>query len=153
MTKKGENLRETLQTHGLRYSRPREVILSYFSERDVHVSAEEVHQVLKSRGENLSLSTVYLNLGVLKSAGLVREFSGVGGEALYDSNVGPHHHLICARCSKVLDLPEVEIAETTLSALLRAQATSVSGWQVDEPSIGLQGVCPDCQASGIKPVK
>lgn len=146
MTKQGEQLREVLQAHGLRYSRPREVILTYFGEQDVHVSAEEVHLELKKRGENLSLSTVYLNLGVLKHAGLVREFSGIGGEALYDSNVGPHHHLICTRCGAVLDLPEVEIAGTTLSALLRARADSVSGWRVDEPSIGLQGVCPDCQA-------
>ena len=153
MIEKGKNLRETLQTHGLRYSRPREVILSYFGERDVHVSAEEVHHALRDRGENLSLSTVYLNLSVLKTAGLVREFSGVGGEALYDSNVGPHHHLICTGCGKVLDLPEVEIAETTLSSLLKSQATSVSGWQVDEPSIGLQGICPECRNSGVKPAE
>ncbi len=150
MIKKGGKLRETLQTHGLRYSRPREVILRYFSERDVHVSAEEVHHALKDRGENLSLSTVYLNLGVLKNAGLVREFGGVGGEALYDSNVGPHHHLICTCCNRVLDLPDVAVAGTTLSALLKAQATSVSDWQVEEPSIGLQGVCPECQAEQIK---
>ena len=153
MLKKGEQLRATLQTHGLRYSRPREVILSYFGECDVHVSAEEVHHALKNRGENLSLSTVYLNLGVLKNAGLVREFSGVGGEALYDSNVGPHHHLICTLCNKVLDLPEVEVAGTTLSVLLKNQATSVSGWQVDNPIIGLQGVCPDCQASSAEPIE
>jgi len=146
VTKQGKQLREVLQTHGLRYSRPREVILTYFGERDLHVSAEEVHLELKNRGENLSLSTVYLNLGVLKHAGLVREFSGVGGEALYDSNVGPHHHLICTRCSRVLDLPEVDVADTTLSALLKARATSATGWQVEEPSIGLQGVCPECQA-------
>ena len=145
MTKQDIKLREVLQAHGLRYSRPREVILTYFGERDLHVSAEEVHHELKNRGENLSLSTVYLNLGVLKHAGLVREFSGVGGEALYDSNVGPHYHLICIRCNKVLDLPEIETADTTVSALLRAEATSATGWQVDEPTIGLQGICPECQ--------
>ncbi len=145
MTKQDKKLREVLQTHGLRYSRPREVILTYFGERDMHVSAEEVHHELKTRGENLSLSTVYLNLGVLKHAGLVREFSGVGGEALYDSNVGPHYHLICTHCNRVVDLPEVETADSTLSALLKASATSATGWQVDEPNIGLQGVCPECQ--------
>ncbi len=87
MAERGEQLREVLQTHGLRYSRPREVILTFFGERDRHVSAEELHLELRTRGENLSLSTVYLNLGVLKQAGLVREVSGVGGEAFYDSNV------------------------------------------------------------------
>lgn len=145
LTKRGEKLREVLQTHGLRYSRPREVILGYFGERDMHVSAEDLYFALKKRGENLSLSTVYLNLGVLKHAGLVREFSGVGGEALYDSNIGPHHHLICTRCGAILDLPETVVYGTTLTELLKLQAQTSSGWRVDEPSIDLQGVCPTCQ--------
>lgn len=146
MTRRGDKLREVLQAHGLRYSRPREVILTYFGERDLHISAEDLYLELKQRGENLSLSTVYLNLGVLKHAGLVREFSGAGGGALYDSNIGPHHHLICNRCGAILDLPEVTVADTTLTELLQLEAETSSGWRVDEPSIKLQGVCPDCQS-------
>jgi len=151
LTKRGGNLRETLQAHGLRYSRPREVILNYFGERDMHVSAEDLFHELKRRGENLSLSTVYLNLGVLKHAGLVREFNGVGGEALYDSNIGPHHHLICTQCGAILDLPEITVADTTLIDLLKRRAETSSGWQVDEPTLDLQGVCPECQAQRRRP--
>lgn len=145
MTRHDGQLRETLQAHGLRYSRPREVILTFFGERDRHVSAEELHLELKHRGENLSLSTVYLNLGVLKQAGLVREFSGAGGEAFYDSNVGPHHHLICTHCGTVVDLPEVFVSGTTLAELLKRQAETLLAWQVGEPDIGIRGLCPDCQ--------
>lgn len=145
VAERGEQLREVLQTHGLRYSRPREVILTFFGERDRHVSAEELHLELRTRGENLSLSTVYLNLGVLKQAGLVREVSGVGGEAFYDSNVGPHHHLICTRCGTVVDLPEVLVSGTPLAELLKRQAEALLAWQVGEPDIGIRGVCPECQ--------
>lgn len=145
MTKRGDKLREVLQTHGLRYSRPRELILNYFGERDMHVSAEDLYLELKQRGENLSLSTVYLNLGVLKQAGLVREFNGIGGEALYDSNIGPHHHLICSRCGTILDLPEMTVTDITLTDLLKAHAEAASSWLVDEPALALQGVCPACQ--------
>lgn len=143
--KQEEKLRGVLQNHGLRYSKPRETILNFFGERDTHVSAEDLYLELKKRGENLSLSTVYLNLGVLKQAGLVREFSGIGGEALYDSNVGPHHHLICTGCGAVLDVPEVTVADAKLTELLKAHAQAASGWQVGEPNIGLQGLCPECQ--------
>lgn len=121
------------------------VILGYFGERAVHVSAEELHLELKQRGENLSLSTVYLNLGVLKHAGLVREFGGVGGEARYDSNVGPHHHLICTCCGAISDLPEIAVSETALTRLLKLRAETASGWRLDEPKLDIQGVCPDCQ--------
>lgn len=146
MTKRESKLRKTLQAHGLRYSRPREIILNFFGERDLHVSAEDLYVELKRRGENLSLSTVYLNLGVLKQAGLVREFNGVGGEALYDSNTGPHHHLICTQCGAILDLPDITVADATLITLLKRQAELSSGWQVEEPNLDLQGVCPSCQA-------
>lgn len=141
-----DKLRTTLQAYGLRYSRPRGVILGYFGERAVHVSAEELHHELKCRGENLSLSTVYLNLGVLKHVGLVREISGASGEALYDSNVGPHHHLICTTCGAVSDLPEIVIQNTVVADFLKSQAETLSGWQIDEPRLGFRGVCPACQA-------
>lgn len=151
MTKQDDNLREVLQNHGLRYSRPRQTILHFFGERDMHVSAEDLYLELKKRGENLSLSTVYLNLGVLKQAGLVREFSGIGGEALYDSNVGPHHHLICTGCGAVLDVPEITIEETKVAELLKNHAQASSGWQVGEPSIELHGLCPECQKRAEQP--
>ena len=136
--------RALLSEHGLRYSRPREVILSYFRECARHVNAEAVYLALKERGNNFSLSTVYLNLGVLREAGLVREFHGVGGESLYDSNISLHYHLICKRCNRVMDLPhEVMAGETPVR--LQRQAEAASGWQLDEPNLNLYGLCTTCQ--------
>lgn len=136
--------RALLAEHGLRYSRPREVILSYFRERARHVNAEAVYLALKERGHNFSLSTVYLNLGVLREVGLVREFHGAAGESLYDSNISLHYHLICKRCNRVMDLPhEVMAGETPMR--LQLQAEEASGWQLDEPNLNLYGLCVGCQ--------
>lgn len=137
-------IRTLLARHNLRYSRPREIILSYFREADKHVNAEGIYSELKKRGHNLSLSTVYLNLGVLKEAGLVYEFHGVGGESLYDSNVSQHYHLICKHCNRVIDVPDgVTVGETPTQ--FRQRAEQASGWQVDEPNLNLYGTCPACQ--------
>ena len=140
-----EKIRRTLKAHRLRYSKPREVILSLFGERDRHISAEQLYLELKQRGEDLSLSTVYLNLGVLRGAGLIREFSGVGGEALYDSNIEPHHHLLCKGCGAVLDLPIPEVEGDSPSKFLKKHAEAASGWQVEEPTLELKGICPGCK--------
>lgn len=137
-------LRDTLRSHGLRYSRPRAAILAFFRERATHVSAEGLYQSLRERGEPLSLSTVYLNLGILRDVGLVREFRGVGGEALFDSNVEPHYHLLCKGCGAILDLPALEIEGVAPERFLRERAEGLSGWRVDEPSLNLQGVCERC---------
>ncbi len=137
--------RHLLQEKGLRYSKPRDIILGYFKERAKHESAESLYLTLKDRGHNLSLSTVYLNLGVLKDAGLIREFKGATGESVFDSNILPHHHLICKHCSRVMDLPTVKIADQTPKQFLKNHAQKVSGWDVDEPNLDLFGLCPKCQ--------
>ncbi len=137
--------REVMKRHGLRYSRPREAILAYLQERAIHVSAEELHRELRKRGEALSLSTAYLNLAVLRDAGLVREFTGVNGEALFDSSVELHHHLVCCHCGAVIDVPDVVEAGLSVAQSLKRQAEATSGWHVQAPSLTLRGLCPACQ--------
>jgi Fur family transcriptional regulator, peroxide stress response regulator len=138
------NLRDVLRQHGLRYSKPRALMLAYFQERDRHVSAEALHQDLRARGYDISLSTVYLNLSVLSGASLIRELAGSGGEALYDGNVAPHHHLICRACGLVVDLPLAPGGEALWETALRQHAQVLEGWQLDAPHLDIMGCCPDC---------
>lgn len=140
------NPRELLRQHGLRYSKPRALMLAYFQERDRHVSAEALHHDLRARGHDISLSTVYLNLSVLSEATLIRELSGSGGEALYDGNVAPHHHLICRSCGLVVDLPLVPDGEALWTTALRQHAQTLAGWRLDAPHLDIMGYCPDCAA-------
>ncbi len=135
-------VREVLRSRGLRYSRPRRVILEYLSEQDRHVSADALYLALKQRGEALSLSTVYLNLGVLAEAGLVRAFSGAQGEALYDSNPSEHYHVICSETGEVRDVTPPLIDGQPLGTFLRAYVERQTGWQIDEPRVTLRGRAP-----------
>jgi Fur family peroxide stress response transcriptional regulator len=135
-----------LKEHGLRYSRPREAILSYLREEHSHLSAEALYLALKQRGEDLSLSTVYLNLGVLSEAGLIREFRGASGESLYDRNVAPHYHLICNITGEVRDVPPLTIDGVPLGRFLKQQVEAATGWTVDEPQLHLRGVSPEASS-------
>lgn len=134
-----ERVREVLRDCGLRYSRPREAILAYMGGGGRHESAESLYQALRDRGEDLSLSTVYLNLGVLVGAGLLREFVGARGESLYDGNVEPHYHLICGDTGEVVDVPPPTIEGRSLGAFLKAYVERVTGWQVEEARLSLRG--------------
>ena len=134
-----EEVREVLRARGLRYSRPREAILAYMGGGGRHESAESLYQALRDRGEDLSLSTVYLNLGVLVGAGLLREFVGARGESLYDGNVEPHYHLICGDTGEVVDVPSPTIEGRSLGAFLKSYVERVTGWQVDEARLSLRG--------------
>ena len=142
------SVRDLLKDHGLRYSRPREVILSYMREGHSHLSAEALYLALKHRGEDLSLSTVYLNLGVLTEAGLIREFRGVNGESLYDRNVTPHYHLICSVTGEVRDVPPLAVDGVPLGRFLKEKIEQATGWTVDEPQLHLRGTSPRAPAEG-----
>jgi Fe2+ or Zn2+ uptake regulation protein len=135
-------VRDVLRSRGLRYSRPRRVILGYLSERDRHVSAENLYVALKQRGEDLSLSTVYLNLGVLAEAGLVRAFSGANGEVLYDSNPSEHYHVISPDTGEVIDVMPPVIDGQPLGEFLRTYVEAQTGWEIDEPHVTLRGRAP-----------
>ncbi len=137
-----QDVRQLLHEHGLRYSRPRAAIVSFFQEEDKHVSAEELHEALCHRGEPLSLSTVYLNLGALEEAGLVREFQGNQGQKLFDSNVSPHYHLICKETGRVIDVPAPTVDGMPLGRFLKHTIEAATGWTVDEPQVQLRGTAP-----------
>lgn len=139
---RSEDLRAMLRRHGLRYSRPREAIMEIFRDGSSHVSAESLHLTLKNRGEDVSLSTVYLNLNVLEDAGLVQEFRGMGGESLYDHNVSPHYHLICRETGEVVDVPAIEIDGVPLGRFLKERIERETGWTIDEPRFDLRGISP-----------
>ncbi len=134
--------REILRDHGLRYSRPRAAIVAFFAEKDQHVSAEELHAVLNERGEHLSLSTVYLNLGALTDAGVVRSFQGKEGQKLYDSNVSPHYHLICSETGEVVDVPAPTVDGVPLGEFLKRTIEAATGWELEEPRVQLRGRAP-----------
>ncbi len=139
--------RLVLKEHGLRFSRPRELILGYLLEDDKHVSAEGLYLALKQRGQNLSLSTVYLNLNVLAEAGLVREFKGSSGQSFYDSNVSPHYHVVCRDTGKILDVPAPTVEGKPLGRFLKETIEAATGWTVDEPRLSLSGLSPEAQAN------
>jgi Fur family peroxide stress response transcriptional regulator len=139
---RSEGIRDLLRRHGLRYSRPREAIMEIFREGSSHVSAENLHLSLRRRGEDVSLSTVYLNLNVLRDAGLVQEFRGVGGESLYDHNVMPHYHLICRETGQVIDVPAIEVDGVPLGRFLKERVEQETGWTIDEPTFDLRGLSP-----------
>jgi len=141
------DLREVLKQYGLRYSRPREVILGFLLEKDRHVSAESLYVDLKGRGEDLSLSTVYLNLSALADAGLVREFKGASGQSMYDSNVTPHYHVVCKETGEILDVPAPIIDGKPLGRFLKDQIEAATGWSVDEPRFSLSGVSPQAKTA------
>ncbi len=52
----------------------------------------------------MSLATVYNTLDALKTKGTISELTIDPCRKRYDHETTPHHHLICMKCKKIVDI-------------------------------------------------
>ena len=86
---------ELLEGVGVRPTRQRLTVLSELMEERDDVTAQELHERLRRRGERLGLATVYRTLGLLAEEGVIDALSHRQGELCYRlCGDGHHHHLV-----------------------------------------------------------
>jgi Fur family transcriptional regulator, stress-responsive regulator len=80
---------------------------------------------------------------VLTDRGVLRRIEPAGSAARYEVRVGDnHHHLVCTRCSRVVDVDCV----TGEAPCLHLPDTH--GFSVQQAEITFWGLCPGCAAQG-----
>ena len=95
----------------LRPTRQRRAVSAALDSVDDFRSAQDIHTLLKERGENVGLTTVYRTLQALAESGEVDMLRTGDGEALYRRcSDGHHHHLVCRDCGRTVEVagPTVE---------------------------------------------
>ncbi len=96
---------------GARPTRQRRAVAEVLASFADFRSAQEIHELLRSDGENVGLSTVYRTLQALAVAEEVDVLRAEDGETRYrrcsDSH---HHHLVCRDCGRTVEVegPTVE---------------------------------------------
>ncbi|MFI9624637.1 Fur family transcriptional regulator [Streptomyces sp. NPDC052042] len=95
-----------------RSTRQRAAVAAALDGVDEFRSAQELHDVLKHRGDSVGLTTVYRTLQSLADAGEVDVLRTTDGESVYRrcSTDEHHHHLVCRTCGKAVEVegPAVE---------------------------------------------
>jgi Fur family ferric uptake transcriptional regulator len=68
-------------------------------------SAQEVHQLIARQGDRIGLTTIYRALQSLQKEKLVDVLRRDDGEAIYRlCGEGHHHHLVCKKCGRTLEI-------------------------------------------------
>jgi Fur family transcriptional regulator, ferric uptake regulator len=94
-----------------RPTRQRRAVSAALDAVDDFRSAQDIRDLLKQRGENVGLTTVYRTLQALSDTGEVDVLRNDDGEALYRRcSDGHHHHLVCRSCGRTVEVagPTVE---------------------------------------------
>jgi Fur family transcriptional regulator, ferric uptake regulator len=95
-------------------------------------------------------SSVYRNLSVFETEGVVRRLAGVGDLArfeLTEALVGHHHHLACQVCGAMTDVHLSPDLERRLERALDDIAAA-EGFTLGSHVLDAVGVCEDCARSG-----
>lgn len=127
----------------LRMTKQRRMILEVLRNTYDHPSACEIYDTVRDVLPNISLGTVYRNLEILSSQGLVRKLELTSGQRRFDALTKNHSHIICISCGRIDDVPE-EIGVGLES--VQRRVGDATGFRDIEWSVGFHGLCPDCYA-------
>ena len=130
-----------LKQLGLRVTRPRLQILRYFLSHPIglHVSADDIFKVFKTKKVEISLATIYRVLTQFETAGILKRLNLGKEHAVYELNRSDHHdHMICVHCNSIHEFidPIIEKQQTHI-------VEQFSGRLVDHTSV-LYIECQNC---------
>ncbi len=110
---------EKQREYKLKLTPQRLAILKFLEGNKEHPSADAIYKAIVKKFPTMSFATVYNTLEILKKQGQIRELNFDPYKKRFDPDPTPHHHAICIKCQKILDIqsdyslpiPQVESEE------------------------------------------
>ena len=120
----------------------RQVILEEIKKDPSHPTADEVYERVRKRLPRISMGTVYRNLDVLSSCGLIHRLEPGLPQMRFDSVMHDHYHITCTQCGKIEDAPietSDNVFENLENALGRLTKHGIFGHKLE-----FVGLCKEC---------
>jgi len=127
----------------LRLTRQRQVILDELKRADSHFTADEVFERVRRTVPRVSLGTVYRNLEILYSHGLINKLETAGHQKLFEANTNDHHHVRCEKCGEIFDIP-TKAVNFDIQTIKAGKDFEITGYRLE-----LLGLCAQCK-QGVK---
>jgi Fur family ferric uptake transcriptional regulator len=126
----------------VRATRQRTAISALLEHVDEFRSAQELHDELRRRGENIGLTTVYRTLQSMAASGSVDTLRTDSGESVYRRcSEHHHHHLVCRTCGSTVEV------EGGAAERWAAEVAKEHGFSDVSHTIEIFGICADCGPS------
>src|SRR5882672_1578255 len=120
---------------------PRAAILEILRAHPHPLTNREIFAALP-KGD-CDLATVYRSMHLLEKMGMVKRFDFGDGaarfELLAEGEDGHHHHLVCTRCSGVVEIEECLMQD------LEEKIAYRNGFKAVTHKLEFFGICPECQ--------
>lgn len=126
---------EFLESHGIRASSQRVLMLEYLDNNLVHPTADKIYTDLSRKLPAISKATIYNNLKLFVDHGIVNEINIDNIETHYDIEMHQHGHFICENCDKIFNF---DIDELKLDSI------ELEGCVIKHKEVFFRGICKDC---------
>ena len=134
------DLERLLTERDIRPTRRRVAVLRELSKEPNDATAQTLWRRMRARDRSIGLATVYRTLGLLHERGVVDSLSHHAGERCYRFCAeGHHHHLVCERCHRVVELDECDLGGWVEDVAGR------HGFTAREHQVEIAGLCGDCR--------
>jgi len=130
-----------LRRQSRKITSPRQAILEILRKHPHPLTSKEIFAVTP-KGQ-CDLATIYRTLHLLEKMDLVRRFDFGDGAARFElvdeGDNGHHHHLVCTRCTAVVEIEECVLHEIELRLAAAHDFTDVTH------KLEFFGICSRCQ--------
>jgi Fur family ferric uptake transcriptional regulator len=120
---------------------PRQAILEILRRQAHPLTTKEILAAVP-RGR-CDLATIYRAMHLLEEVGMVKRFDFGDGTARFElvgeGEDGHHHHLVCTRCAKVVEIDECFPQE------LESRIAAANGFTAVTHKLEFFGICRRCQ--------
>jgi Fur family peroxide stress response transcriptional regulator len=134
-----QKLIESLRKKGLKITPQRLTIFKILKDNKSHPCAEEIYLKVRKEFPTISLATVYQTLDTLEHIGGVQVLRCDKKKTRYDGDLSLHHHLVCIKCNKIMDL------QCDYSKTLKLPLSLKNQFEVNESKVVFYGICVECR--------
>ena len=117
------------QNLGMRVSRQRRYILELLWEKQEHLSARDIYNLLNQQGKEIGHTSVYQNLEALSAKGIIECLEKCDGR-LYGNISDAHSHVNCLDTNKIIDV-RVELPPDLIAEIESRTGVKITDYRID----------------------
>ena len=134
-------LKNRLRRQSRKITGPRAAILGILQRHPHPLTNKEILAAMPKG--SCDLATIYRSMHLLQEMGMVKRFDFGDGTARFElvgeGDDGHHHHLVCTKCSEVVEIGECFPSE------IEQRIAKANGFKSVTHKLEFFGICPECQ--------
>jgi Fur family peroxide stress response transcriptional regulator len=123
---------------GLSVTPQRLAVYQALIESSAHPSPDDIYRKINPTHPTISLATVYKTLETFEKHRIISTVTSLYNTIRYDPLTLRHHHIICVRCKKVIDLEDAELDALKIPAEVTRKNALINF------SVHFNVICSDC---------